>query len=38
MEGQALFALEVLIREKASRCLLLTWSETKFNPTKYPYT
>jgi hypothetical protein len=34
MDWQALFPLKALMRKAALRCLLLMWTERKFNPTK----
>jgi hypothetical protein len=34
MEWQAMFPLKALMRKTASKCLLVTWSERKFNITK----
>jgi hypothetical protein len=34
MEGQSILHFNALIRETASRCLLLTWRGTRFNPTR----
>jgi hypothetical protein len=31
MEGQSMLPLKALMRKTASRCLLLTWRERKFN-------
>jgi hypothetical protein len=34
MEGQVMLPLKVLIRKRASRCLLLMWRGRTFNLTK----